>query len=63
MTGASSDGAQGAAAIKKKGGLAIAQRPDTAEAATMPAAAIAAARVDYILTLAEIGPTLVTLCR
>ena len=63
MTGASSDGAQGAAAIKNKGGVAIAQNPGTAEAAAMPAAAIAAAKVDYILPLAEIGPTLVTLCR
>ena len=63
MTGASNDGAQGIATIKKRGGVAIAQSPDTAEARTMPSAAIAAAKVDYILPLAEIGPCLVTLCR
>jgi two-component system, chemotaxis family, protein-glutamate methylesterase/glutaminase len=63
MTGASSDGAQGIEAIKKRGGVAIAQSPETAEAPTMPAAAIAAAKVDMILSLAEIGPHLATLCR
>jgi two-component system chemotaxis response regulator CheB len=62
MTGASSDGAQGIAAIKKRGGTAIAQDPATAEARAMPAAAIAAARVDRILPLSQIGPCLALLC-
>ena len=63
MTGANSDGAQGIAAIKRRGGTAIAQDPATAEASAMPAAAIAAARVDYVLPLPEIGPSLAVLCR
>jgi two-component system chemotaxis response regulator CheB len=62
MTGASSDGAEGIAAIKERGGVAIAEDPSTAEARTMPAAAIAAARVDRILPLTEIGPYLAALC-
>jgi two-component system chemotaxis response regulator CheB len=62
MTGASSDGAEGIAAIKKRGGVAVAEDPDTAEARTMPAAAIAAAKVDRILPLAGIGPYLAALC-
>ena len=63
MTGASSDGAHGTAAIKQRGGVAIAQSPTTAEARAMPAAAIAATKVDRILPLAEIGPHLAALCR
>jgi two-component system chemotaxis response regulator CheB len=62
MTGASSDGANGIAAIKRRGGVAIAQDPATAEARTMPAAAIAAAKVDFVLPLAAIGPNLAALC-
>ncbi len=62
MTGASSDGAHGIAAIKRRGGVAIAQDPATAEARTMPAAAIAAAKVDFVLPLAEIGRNLAALC-
>jgi two-component system, chemotaxis family, protein-glutamate methylesterase/glutaminase len=62
MTGASSDGAHGIAAIKRRGGVAIAQDPTTAEAPAMPAAAIAAAKVDFVLPLAAIGPNLAAIC-
>jgi two-component system chemotaxis response regulator CheB len=61
LTGASADGASGLARIKALGGRAIVQDPATAECATMPAAGIAAAAVDYILPLESIGEYLVTL--
>lgn len=55
LTGASADGAGGVAAVKARGGCVIVQDPGTAEASTMPLAGIAAARVDYILPLEQIG--------
>jgi two-component system, chemotaxis family, protein-glutamate methylesterase/glutaminase len=63
LTGASADGARGLARLKQRGGLALVQSPETAECSTMPAAAIAATPVDWILPLAEIAPRLVSLCR
>ncbi len=61
LTGASADGAAGLAQVKARGGRAIVQDPATAECATMPAAGIAAAPVDYILPLERIGDHLVSL--
>jgi len=61
LTGASVDGAAGLAAIKRLGGRAIVQSPETAEVDIMPRAAIAACTVDAVLELAEIGPFLVRL--
>ena len=61
LTGASADGAAGLARVKARGGRAIVQDPATAECATMPAAGIAAAPVDYILPLERIGDHLVSL--
>ena len=61
LTGASADGAAGLAHVKARGGRAIVQDPATAECATMPAAGIAAAAVDYILPLERIGEYLVSL--
>jgi two-component system chemotaxis response regulator CheB len=55
LTGASADGAAGLARVKRLGGCAIVQDPATAECATMPAAGIAAAPVDYVLPLDQIG--------
>ncbi len=55
LTGASADGAKGLLAIKKAGGLTIAQDPKTAEAKVMPEAAIAIQAADLILPLQEIG--------
>ena len=63
LTGANEDGARGAATIKERGGFVIAQDPNTAEAPSMPEAAIAKARVDRVLPLENIGPFLVELCR
>jgi two-component system chemotaxis response regulator CheB len=63
LTGANADGARGATRIRKWGGFLIAQDPKTAEAPSMPEAAIAATRVDRILPLERIGPFLIELCR
>lgn len=62
LTGASADGARGLARLKQRGGLALVQSPETAECAVMPAAAIAATQVDWVLPLMEIAPRLVSLC-
>jgi len=51
LTGANFDGSLGLKAIKQKGGLAIVQDPEDAEARQMPQAAIAATEVDHILAL------------
>lgn len=63
LTGANHDGVQGLAVIKAHAGLTIAQEPKTAECPIMPAAAIAAVTVDWILPLPEIAPLLVNLCQ
>ncbi|MFH1562896.1 MAG: chemotaxis protein CheB [Nitrospirota bacterium] len=60
LTGTNQDGAKGLAAIKQAGGMAIVQDPKTAEADSMPKAAIAATEVDKILPLSEIGGFLAT---
>ena len=51
LTGGNVDGSYGLKVIKESGGLAIVQNPDTAEAAAMPRAAMAAAAIDHILPL------------
>ena len=61
LTGANNDGSQGLKKIKEIGGLTIAQHPATAEADTMPRAAIAATEIDYILPLNQISHLLVKL--
>ena len=61
LTGTLTDGAKGLAAIKKAGGMAIVQDPETAKAKSMPEAAIAAVvdrKVDTILPIDGIGPFL-----
>lgn len=58
LTGANNDGSRGLKIVKERGGLAIVQDPETAEVNEMPRAAIAAAPVDHILHLEEIGPFL-----
>ena len=63
LTGANADGAKGCVAIRKHGGLVIAQDPKTAESPSMPQAAIDAGGVDRILPLNRIGPFLVELSR
>ena len=58
LTGANADGAQGLKAIKARGGLAIVQDPETAQAAAMPRAALAATPVDHVVALAGIAALL-----
>lgn len=55
LTGANDDGARGMTAIKKAGGVTIAQDPETAEALEMPRAAITAGAVDKVMSLQGIG--------
>ena len=55
LTGANSDGTNGAIRIKKRGGLVIVQDPKTAEADAMPLSAIEKTDVDHIVPLNELG--------
>ena len=59
LTGANADGARGLKAIKARGGLAIVQNPQTAQAPAMPRAALEAAVVDYVVDLQQIAPLLI----
>lgn len=61
LTGANQDGAEGLRAIKFRGGYALAQDPETAEADTMPLAAITVAQPDAILPLKDIASFLMDL--
>ncbi|HWK98630.1 MAG TPA: chemotaxis protein CheB [Parapedobacter sp.] len=54
LSGANQDGAAGMAAIRRAGGLCIAQHPLDAEVDTMPAAAIASGAVHLALTSGEL---------
>jgi len=62
LTGANVDGADGLAAIKARGGVAIVQDPRTAARDTMPAAALAATAAETVLPLEEIPRFLYGLC-
>jgi two-component system, chemotaxis family, protein-glutamate methylesterase/glutaminase len=55
LTGANDDGSRGLRRIVDRGGRAVVQRPDTAEVATMPAAALRMVPEATVLALAEIG--------
>ena len=55
LTGASGDCASGVKRIKERNGMVIVQDPATAESPVMPQAAIAVAKVDYIVPLSEIA--------
>ncbi len=61
LSGANHDGAAGLRTVKRRGGLAIVQDPATAEVAYMPNEAIAATKVDFILSPGEIGKQLIEL--
>jgi two-component system chemotaxis response regulator CheB len=62
LTGANDDGAAGLARIKRRGGVAIVQDPDTSERRRMPDAALAAVDADAVLRIEEMGPFLYGLC-
>ncbi|WP_375760507.1 chemotaxis protein CheB [Corallococcus exercitus] len=53
LTGANTDGALGLQAVRRGGGVTLVQEPDTARVATMPAAALAAGPVDFVLPLEQ----------
>ncbi|KAB8319005.1 chemotaxis protein CheB [Tolypothrix campylonemoides VB511288] len=59
LTGNGTDGTLGVLSIKKHGGMAIAQDESTSEFFSMPAAAIATGKVDFVLPLEAIASTLV----
>ena len=61
LTGTGSDGNMGVQAIKKMGGTVIAQDEATSEFFGMPGAAIHTGDVDFVLSLEEISPALVSL--
>lgn len=55
LTGASNDGSAGIAAVRRAGGTAWIQQPSEARMPTMPAAALAHAGADAVLTIQEIS--------
>lgn len=61
LSGANADGTDGMLAIKKQGGLNIAQQPETAEYPVMPQSAIDAGFVKEILKPEDIGLKLMEL--
>lgn len=62
LSGSNHDGAMGIRAIREAGGTTVAQDPATAEFRTMPQASIASGCVDFVVPIAELGPTLQNLC-
>jgi two-component system chemotaxis response regulator CheB len=58
LSGALDDGSAGLVAVKRCGGVAIAQSPGEAEVPSMPEAAILNASVDHVLTVDAIAPAL-----
>lgn len=60
LTGRASDGFLGVLAIKKHGGIVIAQDEATSECFSMPKAAISSGKVDFVLPLDAIASTLVS---
>ena len=62
LTGANADGAEGLAAIKRAGGVAIVQDPETAARRARPDAALARTAADVVLPVEEIPAFLYGLC-
>jgi two-component system, chemotaxis family, protein-glutamate methylesterase/glutaminase len=62
LTGASEDGARGCKRIKERGGIVLVQDIEECQGRIMPAAAIAATKVDYVLPLYELRRALCDLC-
>jgi two-component system, chemotaxis family, protein-glutamate methylesterase/glutaminase len=61
LTGMLDDGVAGLAAVKRRGGVAVVQNPDTALHPSMPENALKYVDADYVLDLKEIAATLVHL--
>jgi two-component system chemotaxis response regulator CheB len=58
LTGANSDGVEGVKRVKQLGGRVLVQDPGSAEADTLPRAALAAIEADFLIWLDQIGPFL-----
>jgi two-component system chemotaxis response regulator CheB len=63
LTGASSDGSEGLAAVRRHGGQAWVQDPASAAATTMPLSALQRAGADRVLSLEQIGQRLGTMTK
>ncbi len=61
LTGANEDGAAGAAAVRRAGGTTVVQQPESAQASTMPAAALRLFSPTHVLTLPGIAALLAAL--
>jgi len=61
LTGSGFDATDGVQRVKSRGGMVIAQDPDTAEHSGMPASAIQTGAVDAVLPLEAIAPALVAI--
>jgi two-component system CheB/CheR fusion protein len=59
LSGTGSDGTKGVRAIKARGGMVMAQTPESSEYDSMPLSAISTGLVDYILTPAEMPAQLI----
>lgn len=59
LSGAGTDGVTGCAAIKSRGGMTLAQQPETAQLNGMPTAAIKAGVAEYIVAPENIGALLI----
>ena len=62
LTGANEDGTDGLRAIRRRGGLAIVQDPESAERPEMPQAAVDAGVADVVLPLEQIPSRIVEAC-
>lgn len=63
LTGANDDGSRGMAIVKAAGGLTVVQDPKTAEAPSMPKAAIERTGPHVVMPLDQIGPFLARLAQ
>ena len=63
LTGSNNDGAAGLQTIKKFGGTAIVENPETALVKTMPCSAIELFEPDFVLDIEEMAEKLAELCK
>jgi two-component system, chemotaxis family, protein-glutamate methylesterase/glutaminase len=63
LSGARDDGASGAAAVARHGGVVVVQDPQDALHASMPRAAIAAASPEHVIAAVKMGPLIGELAR
>lgn len=63
LSGTLDDGTSGLLTVKRRGGLAVVQDPEEALFAGMPRSAVENVAVDWVVPLADVGPTLARLAR